>query len=433
MESSETRVSKDQDATMTDSAERAKPPGDPPDIRQPWASKVSGTSVGGGFTPETILDDEFVSARLHVEIPNGEDGEPVITIGNDVLEAMNGLWRNCMIVKVLGRSVPIAVLNRKLREMWNPKGEMYVLDLPRRFFMVRFGEEKDYLKALTGGLWRAFGSYLMVQAWSPEFDPMRDDIVTTPVWVRLSNLPVNFYHKAILLGIVKGLGKPIRVDSTTLNLERARFARVCVEVNLSKPLKESMSINGGRYLVSYEGLTNICARCGIYGHSIHKCPKGELIQGGGALVQTEMATERGSENDDGFRLTRRPNRRTQSQPPVVFQAGGSGGNLGRNLQEITRIADTENITISNSFGNLAEVTTDLEIREAEISLAEDKENQSTNISTGPSRKDSVDGANRSRGKEGSKGIVRGKKTNKTSIAGPYGPKTKSTQHGPTKS
>lgn len=52
----------------------------------------------------------------------------------------------------------------------------------------------------------AFGSYLMVQAWSPDFDPLKDEIVTTPVWVHLSHIPVNFYHKTILMGIAKGLG-----------------------------------------------------------------------------------------------------------------------------------------------------------------------------------------------------------------------------------
>lgn len=219
---------------------------------------------------------------MNVAFPNGEDGEPVIKIGSEVLEVMNELWKQCMIAKILGRNVPIAVLSRKLREMWKPVGSLYVLDIPRQFFMVRFGEEDDYLKAIT---W-AFGSYLMVQAWSLEFDPMRDEIVTTPVWVRLSNLPVNFYHKSILMGIAKGLGKPLRVNATTLNLERARFARVCVEVNLSKPLQGSVLINGGRYFVSYEGLTNICARCGIYGHSIHKCSLGAPVQNGDVSLRT---------------------------------------------------------------------------------------------------------------------------------------------------
>lgn len=45
------------------------------------------------------------------------------------------------------------------------------------------------------------------------------------------------------MGIAKRLGKALRVDSTTLNCERARFARICVDVNLSNPLKGTVSKN----------------------------------------------------------------------------------------------------------------------------------------------------------------------------------------------
>ncbi|XP_013633708.1 PREDICTED: uncharacterized protein LOC106339442 [Brassica oleracea var. oleracea] len=223
--------------------------------------------------PEKLIDDGFITERLRVEFPNGEDGEPSITIETEVLEVMNGMWKWCMIVRVLGRSVEISALSRKLRELWNPKGAMYVMDLPRHFFMVRFKKEDEYLAALTGGPWRVFGSYLMVRAWSSEFDPLRDDIATTPVWVRLTNIPVNFYHRSILMGIAKGLGKPVRVDMTTLNFERAMFARICVEVNLAKTLKGTMLINGERYFVAYEGLSEICSKCGIYGHLVHGVQK----------------------------------------------------------------------------------------------------------------------------------------------------------------
>lgn len=146
---------------------------------------------------------------------------------------------------------------------------MFVMDLPRHFFMVRFKLEEEYMAALSGGSWRAFGSYLMAQAWSPVFDPLKDEIVTTPVWIRLSHIPVNFYHKTILMGIAKGLGRPIKVDLTTLKFKRARYARICVEVNFNKPLKETVMVNGERYFVSYEGISSICSTCGMYMSNIN--------------------------------------------------------------------------------------------------------------------------------------------------------------------
>ncbi|XP_010480590.1 PREDICTED: uncharacterized protein LOC104759346 [Camelina sativa] len=240
---------------MSECGVQDRPSGDLPDGHRSWVQKVIGSSAGKRRVPEVLLDDAFVDSRMRLEFPNGEDGEPVVTIGAEILDVMNGMWKQCMIVKVLGRNISIAVLSRKLRELWNPKGGMYVLDLPRQFFMIRFDIEEEFLAALTGGPWKAFGSYLMVKAWSPEFDPLRDEIVMTPVWIRLTNIPLNFYHQSILMRLAKGLGSPIKVNMMTLNVERARFARVYVEVNLRKPLKGTIMINGERYFVAYEGLT----------------------------------------------------------------------------------------------------------------------------------------------------------------------------------
>lgn len=316
-----------QDAAMMDIGEKVRPPGDPPDASGSWVTKVTGSLTGRMPTPESVLDDDFVAARLRLEFPDGEEGEPVITIGEEVLEAMNGLWKRFMIVKVLGRHVPISVLSRKLKEMWEPKGEMYVMDLPRQFFIVRFELEEEYLMALTGGPWRVFGNYLMVQYWSLCFDPLRGDIVTTQVWVKLTNIPVNYYHKLILMGIARGLGRPIRVDMTTLNIERARFARICVEVNLSKPLKGTMLINGERYFVACEGLMNICSSCGIYCHLVHSCPKRTVVR---AVVSEESNGVTGGsilqQKKDEFTVVRRHGRRSPAHvDKMVFAAVPSDG------------------------------------------------------------------------------------------------------------
>ncbi|KAG7585751.1 Pentatricopeptide repeat [Arabidopsis thaliana x Arabidopsis arenosa] len=383
--SGESQSSGDQDATMTDIGEKVRPPGEPPDMSASWVKKVTGSMSGGRPVPELLLNDEFVSERVTLEFPNGEDGEPVITIGSEVLDVMNGMWKQCMIVKVLGRNVPLAALSRRLREMWKPQGAMYVMDLPRQFFMIRFELEEEYLTALTGGPWRAFGSYLMVQAWSPGFDPLRDEIATTPVWIRLSNIPVNFYHKSILLGIARGLGKPVRVDLTTLNFERARFARVCVEVDLKKPLKGSVMINGERYYVSYEGLTNICSLCGIYGHLVHTCPRRE-IERAVEVPSSEVAlvADEPKQVGDGFTVVRRTGRR--AEPPekrINSAAKNQAQNLGRNLKDISGNKNiqsnsgnknTQNIVTSNRFGSLEEDMVSQDSREVAVIEEANKEN-----------------------------------------------------------
>ncbi|CAL9232090.1 unnamed protein product [Arabidopsis halleri] len=109
----------------------------------------TGGNVGGMPVPEEVLDDDFVLERLCLEFPDGEDGEPVITIGNEVLEAMNGLWKNCMLVKVLGRSVPLAGL---VREPSQPADGFTVVG--------RGGKRMEYQKKKAGGSAGSSGSVL---------------------------------------------------------------------------------------------------------------------------------------------------------------------------------------------------------------------------------------------------------------------------------
>ncbi|XP_010474076.1 PREDICTED: uncharacterized protein LOC104753532 [Camelina sativa] len=236
---------------------------------------------------------------------------------------------------------------------------MYVIDLPRQFFMVRFELEDEYLTALTGGPWRAFGSYLMVLAWTSEFDTLVDEIVTTLGWIRLSNIPVSFYHKALLMIIVKGLGKPVKVDLTTLNFERGRFARICVEVNLKRLLKGTIMINGERYFVSYEGLKNICSLCGMFGHVVHSCPRKSVVQPvekPQQIVETSLSTSGENRGDEGFTPVRMQNRRSTPPPGMVtFAAGEARGNLVNDWGRTQINADPVNITVANKFGSLSDL------------------------------------------------------------------------------
>lgn len=66
------------------------------------------------------------------------------------------------------------------------------------------------------------------------------------------------------MGIVKGLGRSIKVDLIILKFKRVRYARICVEVNFNKLLKETVMVNGERYFVLYEGIFFICLICGMY-------------------------------------------------------------------------------------------------------------------------------------------------------------------------
>ena len=78
-------------------------------------------------------------------------------------------------------------------------------------------------------------------------------------------------------------------------------------MDLRKPLKGTIMINGERYGVSYEGLANICSMCGLYGHLVHSCPRKPREEE--RVVPTNHPAEgsqvgREAQVDDGFTVVR---------------------------------------------------------------------------------------------------------------------------------
>ncbi|KAK3184959.1 hypothetical protein Dsin_032245 [Dipteronia sinensis] len=78
-----------------------------------------------------------------------------------------------------------------------------------------------------------------------------------------------------LLWIIGGmLGRMCKVDPITENQARGRFARICEEIDISKPLLGTLSIDDRHIWVEYESLGLVCFKCGIFGHSKDNCREG---------------------------------------------------------------------------------------------------------------------------------------------------------------
>ncbi|CAN0899222.1 hypothetical protein LINGRAHAP2_LOCUS20150 [Linum grandiflorum] len=63
-------------------------------------------------------------------------------------------------------------------------------------------------------------------------------------WIKIEGLPLEYYQDDALYPIVNQIGSPIRVDRQTAMVSRGNFARVCVEIDLSKPLPPDVGVDG---------------------------------------------------------------------------------------------------------------------------------------------------------------------------------------------
>ena len=76
----------------------------------------------------------------------------------------------------------------------------------------------------------------------------------------------------ILNRIGNQLGTLLKVDAHTVDGEKGRFARLCVQIDLDQPLTPMVRIGDIHQRVQYEGISAICFHCGCVGHKAPTCP-----------------------------------------------------------------------------------------------------------------------------------------------------------------
>lgn len=196
---------------------------------------------------------------------------PQVRLDDKLFEALCKPWRDALVIKLLGKFVGYRVLHERLQRLWKPSGGFDILDVDNGYYMVKFDLQADKDLVMSGGPWMLFDHYLCVSHRSSEFASPNANVQRTMVWVRFPRLNLLYYDENVLLGLASIIGKPIRVDKNTLSVERGRFSRACVKIDLSKPVVGKIWLRDHWYRVEYEGLHLICAKCGCYGHLARDC------------------------------------------------------------------------------------------------------------------------------------------------------------------
>ncbi|KAK3183171.1 hypothetical protein Dsin_030457 [Dipteronia sinensis] len=96
------------------------------------------------------------------------------------------------------------------------------------------------------------------------------------VWVRLSKLAMEWIDVDPLRIVGGMLGITYKVDPISESQARGRFVRICVEIDVTKPLKSTLNVEDRSIKVEYECLGLISFNCGRIGHSTEVCMEGKI-------------------------------------------------------------------------------------------------------------------------------------------------------------
>lgn len=136
------------------------------------------------------------------------------------------------------------------------------------------------------GPWFIGEHFLSIRLREPFSKPSTANVSLIAVWVRICELPIELYDVEVLKQISKSIGKVLRIVSPTAMEARGKYARLCIQIDVNKPLVSTILIGHFEQIVPYEGIHSLRFSCGRLGHRFEACPY-NIKKGKESLIPTE--------------------------------------------------------------------------------------------------------------------------------------------------
>ncbi|XP_058770215.1 uncharacterized protein LOC131643883 [Vicia villosa] len=206
---------------------------------------------------------------IYFTAPKIVEGECEVEIEQADIETGVLFWDSSIIIYTLGKSLSMNAVKQFMTKFWS------FVKLPDMFFhdegYLKFHSDLDKEQVLIKSPCTIHGVPMILREWSVEFDFKRDKLRTLPIWVKLPNLPLRLWGAKSLGKIGSALGNPLFTDECTANKLHVLYARILVEIDITKKLKEFIIIrnNDSKKInqpVEFEWKPKFCEKCQKIGH-----------------------------------------------------------------------------------------------------------------------------------------------------------------------
>ncbi|KAL0917841.1 hypothetical protein M5K25_012939 [Dendrobium thyrsiflorum] len=180
-----------------------------------------------------------------------------------------------VVVKVFGKELPPNVVAWELRRQWASFGQFQFTSLGKGWYLCSFKCLEAFEEVLSGGPWFVNQHIVGMERWSTDFSPSSLKGLSSPIWIRMPHLPLQCWDQDNVALIASMIGVPLMLDGNMFHWRKREFARVCVRLELDKPLPLGVWVDGiaGRFFqkVEYEKISTFWYKCGMVGHDKSYC------------------------------------------------------------------------------------------------------------------------------------------------------------------
>lgn len=278
-------------------------------------------------------------------IPKAAESIKIELPSHIINEEIQFMQDHALIGKFLGFWPTERALNGWIASKWKPKGQVTLQLGPKGFFTAIFNCIEDKTRIFEGGPYFFNSSGLYLTDWKPRFSPDKEDFSWAPVWIRMYSLPVEYWRDETLEWIGNKLGTFIKIATETKTRKFTSYARICVQMHLTKTLAASVSLFHDDYEwkqpIDYEHIPFRCRKCHKHGHLFRDCP----LNGQPKSPPTENPTD-----PEGFtKITnrRRHARKHQVNPPPPHPSKAHPSNRFTALESLNPHSNLEDVSLDS--------------------------------------------------------------------------------------
>ncbi|KAL6997446.1 hypothetical protein U1Q18_007573 [Sarracenia purpurea var. burkii] len=250
--------------------------------RQPhtWANVVAPLKPGGSRLNHRS-DSGSILEYLAPMIPG------IIDIEDNLVNEQP--WQSCLVGYFLDADFAFGRVRATAMSLWKNEGLVEVHDNDSGIFFFKFRSLQEMDNVMEKGPWHFYGKLLILRKWRKRLRLSKEAFSKVPIWVKFLGLPLEFWNDACLSRIASAIGVPLFLDKATDSKLCISYARICIEVDASKPLTHSVVVRcegeAVEIPVVYQGLPPMCGNCKAFGHAPGRCKEKKLESVFGHLAQ----------------------------------------------------------------------------------------------------------------------------------------------------
>ncbi|XP_070044692.1 uncharacterized protein [Nicotiana tomentosiformis] len=226
-------------------------------------------STGSGEAKRTMADmvkgNRTMQQGLQLNFypPEVSDGVKIVKLNQKEIELQCQKWESALIGYVMGENPTFKEMLKFAYGVWNSVTTPKVLLHDDGYFIFRFESVEDKLQIMGKGPYTFNNRLMVLKNWEPDFEFDKKPMRVIPLWVTFPGLPIKCWAEENLGRIASCLGKPICTDKLTAQCEQISYARVLIEMDITRPLPDALNIeypDGSirEQLVDYEWKPKLC-------------------------------------------------------------------------------------------------------------------------------------------------------------------------------